>query len=117
MIDGYDCNGCGRRFPEPAAYRAPTTGAAWCKQCGDGQGAAQQRVQEKRAIRATASKIETLERERADIMALKCNTCGRTFGLHHWGHHGPGPFDGLVCPTPEAQEKLAAFDADRYGLR
>ena len=56
------------------------------------------------------------ERERADIMALKCNTCGHTFGLHHWGSHGPGPFDGLVCPTPEAQTRLAALDADRFGL-
>jgi hypothetical protein len=74
-------------------------------------------VQEVYERAQNAGLVARLDRERADIMALVCNTCGQTFGLHHWGYHGPGPFDGLVCPTPEAQAKLAEFDADRYGLR
>ena len=69
------------------------------------------------AVKERDAVIEQLRRERADIMGLKCNACGKTFGLHHWGYHGPGPFDGLVCPTPEAQAKLTEMDADRFGLR
>lgn len=47
------------------------------------------------------------ERQLKAVESLVCNTCGHTLGDHMWGHHGPGPFDGLVCPTPEAR---AAYD-------
>jgi hypothetical protein len=65
---------------------------------------------------------ETVERNLAEnerlrvakdaVESLICNLCHEPFGLHMWGYHGPGPADGLVCPTPENQARYAALHID-----
>lgn len=62
-------------------------------------------LQDVPALAAEAERVRAIE-------ALVCNACGQLLGEHMWGYHGPGPFKGLACPTPEARAKLDEMMAE-----
>lgn len=55
------------------------------------------------------------------LESLICNHCGFALGVHMWGSHGTGPFDGLVCPTEESlrqyERQMGVAEAARVRAR